>query len=776
MPSRRALAGCCLALILLSMGTVRGAQAPPVTEATLDNGLRILILEDHRNPIATVQTWYRVGARNEIPGATGLAHFLEHMMFKGTPTYGKGQLAQVVEENGGQDNAFTSHDVTTYYVNIAADRVDLVLGLEADRMRNLLLDPQEIESERQGAAEPHRGRSRRLSLGGVPRCRLQGASLWLARDRVDERHPAHQRGRAARLLRPLLRSRQRASRGGGRRGPAAGDRPGPRDLRQACARRRAAAHELRGASPGWRAPGARLQARRAGRYRVHRLPRAQLCLRRCARPRAALDHPPGRPRLAAVPAARLRAAARPQRGRRLYLSLARSQPLLVLGDAPARTQRRGARARHHGRDRAREEPARAGGGARASQEPNRGGLRLAPGLDLLARVDPGALRDVRHVAEQRVLRSPHSWSDRRRSAARGAHVLPAPLPHGGHPPARRPARRHGTVTAMSWRWPRGALALLLIAALFVAAAWAGRQLGTGNGAPVSVTGTIEATQVDVSVKITGRILERLVNEGDKVTRGQPLVRLDDSELAADVRRLEASLRSAQATLRDLEKGARPQEIEDARAAVSSSEATRSMTEREFQRTDQLFKQNLIAAQDVDRARQAFDVARAQERSAREKLALLLEGSRPDQIDAARWQVSQAESALVQAQSRLREAMVVSPIDGVVLRKNLEAGETANPGVPILTLVNPKDVWLRAYVPETEVGRLKVGDTAKLRVDAFPDRVFSGRLTEIGSEAEYTPRNVQTKKERVNLVFRIKIQIDNPQGILKPGLPADADVG
>ena len=329
---------------------------------------------------------------------------------------------------------------------------------------------------------------------------------------------------------------------------------------------------------------------------------------------------------------------------------------------------------------------------------------------------------------------------------------------------------------MSWRWQRWALALLLIGAVSVAAAWAGRHLGAGYEAPVSVTGTIEATQVDVSVKITGRILERLVNEGDKVTRGQPLVRLDDSELAADVRRLEASLRSAQATLRDLEKGARPQEIEDARAAVSSAEATRSMTEREFQRNDKLFKQNLIAAQDVDRARQAFDVARAQERSAREKLALLLEGSRPDQIDAARWQVSQAESALVQAQSRLREAMVVSPIDGVVLRKNLEAGETANPGVPILTLVNPKDVWLRAYVPETEVGRLKVGDTAKLRVDAFPDRVFSGRLTEIGSEAEYTPRNVQTKKERVNLVFRIKIQIDNPQGILKPGLPADADVG
>ena len=332
------------------------------------------------------------------------------------------------------------------------------------------------------------------------------------------------------------------------------------------------------------------------------------------------------------------------------------------------------------------------------------------------------------------------------------------------------------MTGVRARWVKGAAVLVLLIALSVAVTWGGLHRGGVTSKPVGVTGTIEATQVDVSVKITGRIVERLVKEGDRVARGQVLVRLDDSELAADVKRQEAALRAAQATLRDLEKGARPQEIEDARAAVSSVEATRTMTEREYQRTEQLFKQNLIAAQDVDRARQAYEVAKAQEWSARERLALVLEGPRPDQIDAARWQVTQAEAALAQARSRLREAIVVSPIDGVVLRKNLEVGETANPGVPILTLVDPKDVWLRAYVPETEVGRLKVGDPGRVRVDAFPDRVFTGRLIEIGSEAEFTPRNVQTKKERVNLVFRIKIQIDNPDGLLKPGLPADADVG
>src|SRR5262249_28520959 len=127
-------------LVLISLAAVCGSFAaagaasplPNVTEATLDNGLRVLVLEDHRSPVVSVQVWYRVGSRNERAGATGLAHFLEHMMFKGTRTYGKGEFARLVEQNGGQDNAFTSQDETSYYVDIAADRVDMVLRLEAD--------------------------------------------------------------------------------------------------------------------------------------------------------------------------------------------------------------------------------------------------------------------------------------------------------------------------------------------------------------------------------------------------------------------------------------------------------------------------------------------------------------------------------------------------------------------------------------------------------------------------------------------------------------------
>jgi HlyD family secretion protein len=279
----------------------------------------------------------------------------------------------------------------------------------------------------------------------------------------------------------------------------------------------------------------------------------------------------------------------------------------------------------------------------------------------------------------------------------------------------------------------------------------------------------------VSAKIAGRIAERPVNEGDRVSTGQLLVRLDEAEQAAEVRRQEAAVRTAQSTLNDLLAGARREEMEDARAALQSATATREWTERDFRRAEGLFRQTLIAAQEVDRARQAYEVAVAQEKSARQKLLLLEAGARPDQIEAARGQLAQARNALDMAKTRLKEMTIFSPLDGVVLRKNLEVGELANPGVPILTLMKPSDIWVRAYVPEEEVGRIKVGSPARVAVDAYPARRFPGRIIEIASEAEFTPRNVQTKKERVNLVFRIKIAVDNPEGILKPGMPADADI-
>jgi HlyD family secretion protein len=379
---------------------------------------------------------------------------------------------------------------------------------------------------------------------------------------------------------------------------------------------------------------------------------------------------------------------------------------------------------------------------------------------------------------------------------------------------------------MTRPWARLAVVAALVAAAALAAVWAVRRLDGETGV-VSVTGTVEATQVELSAKITGRIVEIRVREGQPVERDQVLVVLDASELAAEVGRAEGALQAAEAQLRslqagtrpeeireaearaaraqaqlnDLLAGTRPEEIEQARAALRQAAIVREWNQRELYRARELFAKDLIAAQEVERAKQAYDTAAATEAAARERLAMLEAGPRPheieaaraelraarervqllragpraEDIDAARARVAEARAALELARARRGEARLASPLTGLVLRKNAEVGETVNPAVSILTLMDPRDLWVRVYVPETEIGRVKLGQEAAITVDAYPGRLFAGRVSEIASEAEFTPKNVQTRKERVNLVFRVKVAIGNPDGVLKPGLPADVEI-
>jgi len=375
---------------------------------------------------------------------------------------------------------------------------------------------------------------------------------------------------------------------------------------------------------------------------------------------------------------------------------------------------------------------------------------------------------------------------------------------------------------------RGLVAFAAVIVLGAAGSYGARLLlNSRASSTLQVAGTIEAIQIDVGARLTGRIMALLAREGESVVLGQPLVRLDDAELRSEVGRSEAALKHAEAQFRDLLAGARREEVEEARAAVEraraqlddllagarreeveqarqsvkSASATREWTQKDYQRLQELYRKELVAAQDVDRARQAYEVAAAQERSAREsmemllagprphqveaaraqlkaakdRLEMLLAGPRPHQVEAARAQVNVARAALAYAESRLRETLISSPLTGVVLRKTLEAGEIANPGVPILTLMDPGNLWLRAYVPEADLGKIRLGQPARIKIDAFKDRAFAGKIVEIASEAEFTPKNVQTHKERVNLMFRIKIALDNAGGLLKPGMPADAEI-
>ncbi|WP_298439270.1 efflux RND transporter periplasmic adaptor subunit, partial [Geobacter sp.] len=179
--------------------------------------------------------------------------------------------------------------------------------------------------------------------------------------------------------------------------------------------------------------------------------------------------------------------------------------------------------------------------------------------------------------------------------------------------------------------------------------------------------------------------------------------------------------------------------------------------------------------DFDAARAARDASRALLREAEARQELMHRGQRRGRIDAARARFREAREALALAKTRLSYTTLTAPLTGLVLSKHVEPGEEVAAGTPIITVGDITDTWLRAYIAETDLGRVKVGQKARIKTDAFPDRRYEGTVTFISSEAEFTPKNVQTEKERVKLVYRIKITVPNPKMELKPGMPADAEI-
>lgn len=367
------------------------------------------------------------------------------------------------------------------------------------------------------------------------------------------------------------------------------------------------------------------------------------------------------------------------------------------------------------------------------------------------------------------------------------------------------------------------LALLLGGILW----WGSNSFSKSSISSLSITGTIEAMEVDVSSKVSGQIDSLLVDEGREVEKGAVLVKLDSVEMEAQVEKQKALVQMAEMELRDLLAGARKEEIDETKAAVErananlnnllagarkeeieqakaswqSINATRILSEQDFKRAKELYSEGFISAGEVDKMKEAYEVAKAKEYSAKENLklikkgarfyelegaradvkasnhhlAILLAGARPNTIEAAKAKLSQAKAVLKQTVKQLKDTVLYSPIRGVVLHKGKENGEVVKTGEPVLTLIDLNDIWVRGYIPEDEIGLVKIGTKAQVKIDSLPQKTFYGEVTEIASQVEFTPKNVQTKKERVNLVFRVKVRIKNEDGILKPGMPADVEL-
>ncbi|HEY4485685.1 MAG TPA: efflux RND transporter periplasmic adaptor subunit [Nitrospiria bacterium] len=295
------------------------------------------------------------------------------------------------------------------------------------------------------------------------------------------------------------------------------------------------------------------------------------------------------------------------------------------------------------------------------------------------------------------------------------------------------------------------------------------------GGRISASGTIEATEVEIASKVTGRIERIHVAEGERVEAGQLLVEIERRELEAQVRAAEAQVAAARANLANLEAGSREQEIKKAEAAMEEAAANLDKTRVDFLRLDRLHKDRVVSDQEWERAKTALDVAAAREREASEHAGLLKAGVRKEVIEAARgeWQRAQAELALARAQRD--NARLSSPLTATVLVKVREAGEMATAGAPIVTLGDLDHLWVKIYVKETELGRVKLGQAATVKVDSFPAKGYAGRVAFISSKAEFTPKTIQTKEERVKMVFEVKVAVENQNGELKPGMPADVEL-
>jgi len=324
------------------------------------------------------------------------------------------------------------------------------------------------------------------------------------------------------------------------------------------------------------------------------------------------------------------------------------------------------------------------------------------------------------------------------------------------------------------------------------------------------SGTVEARNIRVGSKVGGRIDKVLVREGDSVQPGQVLITFDDKEL-------QASLEQSRANAEKARRGYRPEEIAEARAAAAQAKADYDMkkngyrqediaaaqadldrakadeirTHLDFDRYDALAKKDLVSKQQLDTAQANWKVAAAQQQSAQHRLDELQRGYRPEEIASAearflqakatleklehgnrREDVDLAKAGLSYDEARFRERQVAAPSAATVEVLDVRPGDLIAPNTPVATLLEKDQIYVRIYIPETEIGRVKVGQKAEVRVDSFPKTAFEGVVEQINQQAEFLPRNVQTREERVHQVIGIKIRINDPAGHVLAGMAAD----
>lgn len=300
-------------------------------------------------------------------------------------------------------------------------------------------------------------------------------------------------------------------------------------------------------------------------------------------------------------------------------------------------------------------------------------------------------------------------------------------------------------------------------------AW--KYLFTGENSKVEAAGTIEATTVDLKVKISGTVENFNIQAGDKVKAGDLLAVISRKDLEAQRERDLLNVAIARNRLNDLRSGARSQEIKEAQANVNIAQVKYEKAKKDLERMEALFQEGTIAQAELEVYQSNYTIALNQLEAAQARLNLLQSGNRADQIKAAENQVKLMEAVLKSTEAMLGDLKIYSPIDGTIQTKNFENGEYVQAGASLATVTNLDRVWINVYIPTDDLPYVKQGEKATFTISGV-DKVFEGTIAEIATRGEFTPKTIQTKKERTNIVYKVKIEVDNPEKLLKPGMPAD----
>jgi HlyD family secretion protein len=291
---------------------------------------------------------------------------------------------------------------------------------------------------------------------------------------------------------------------------------------------------------------------------------------------------------------------------------------------------------------------------------------------------------------------------------------------------------------------------------------------------LKISGNIEAHESIVSFKVPGRIVVLPIEEGQYVKEGDLIARLDDDDYRQQVKVDEATVATREAELTLALAGSRRQEIKAAEQAVRDAEADLALKRLQFQRRGEaLLEERAISKEDRDTAAAELKRAQATYERAKQQYDQTVEGTRKEQIAVSRANLQLARQLLEMSRIRLAYTVLLAPKAGVILVRQAELGEVMAEGTPVVTLADVDHLWMRGYISETDLGQVRWGQPASIRTDTYPDKTYHGRVSFISSEAEFTPKSVETHKERVTLVYRVKIDLDNPNHELKPGMPADA---